>query len=361
MNIYLLDNLEALQRHLAEYYQLHQVVKNDHGQYHWQQHSGAIFPALLHEKPQSSVKNYFFAQQENILTFNGEYFQESIPKPAPFVLFGVQSCDLVAVHYQDQFFKDDVHYQARRQQCLLVGLDCITPCQNGFCPTVDAGPGVRNHTADLILHPLAQQHELAQTSNADRAATPQYLLIVSTEKGTHALEGLDLNAAPQNKAHWHFLTQRDLTLKNCEEMFPDDNYLTKGIAKINANAVSAEFWQSAAIQCLGCSGCTTLCPTCSCFGTRSTKSVSDESNKTTITQQRFWDSCLYEGFQKEASFHNPTEQAGKRVERFWRHKFSDGIAKAFDRYGCVGCGRCEQTCPGVIGVHSIMKRITNDA
>ncbi|MEI8597114.1 hypothetical protein P4S64_03770 [Vibrio sp. M60_M31a] len=26
----------------------------------------------------------------------------------------------------------------------------------------------------------------------------------------------------------------------------------------------------------------------------------------------------------------------------------------------MGCGRCEQTCPGVIGVHSLMKRIADD-
>mgnify|MGYP002700209889 FL=1 len=346
MNIYLLDDIKKLQLHLTYQYQLHQIVKNNQGQSHWQQISTDQFPTLLHEKAQTSIKDFFFAQQENILVFNGEYFQETLPSPNPFVLFGVQSCDLVAVNYQDQFFKNDPYYQARRKHCLLVGLDCISPCEHGFCPTVNAGPGVRSHTADLILHPLVNQP----------LEKPQWLLIEGSEKGAMAIKHMTIKGQPLETAHWHYLTQRDLTLKACKQKFSDDSHINIAIEKINNNNVSAVFWQKVAIQCIGCSGCTSLCPTCSCYGTRSIKLPNDN-----ISQERFWDSCLYEGFQKEASFHNPTAEAGKRVERFWRHKFSDGIATEFDRYGCVGCGRCEQTCPGVIGVHSIMKRIANDA
>jgi len=78
-----------------------------------------------------------------------------------------------------------------------------------------------------------------------------------------------------------------------------------------------------------------------------------------FNQQRFWDSCLYEAFQREASQHNPSKQAGSRLRRFWTHKFSQSTLNTFGRYGCVGCGRCDMTCPGVIGAHAIMKRMVS--
>ncbi|OUR92069.1 hypothetical protein A9Q81_17065 [Gammaproteobacteria bacterium 42_54_T18] len=340
MKIYLINDLQRLQQHLAKNYQFHQVVTNSDGQCHWQQIASettkpVVHDPLIYEKPQSSAKAFFFTEQEKVLVFNGEFFQETIPTPKPFVLFGVQSCDLTAIHYQDKFFKDDPYYQARRQQCLLVGLDCITPCEHGFCPTVNAGPGVKDGYADIILHPLANK---------------QWLVIEQTNKGAQALKDLVFT-----ETHWHYLTQRDLVLHQCEKEFPDDKYITDGIQKINSDEISSEFWRKLAIQCLGCSGCTTLCPTCSCYGTRAIKQDNNH-----FSQQRFWDSCLYEGFQREASFNNPSAEAGTRVQRFWQHKFGDEFFTEFSRHGCVGCGRCEQTCPGVIGIHSVMKRLTEE-
>ncbi|MEI8597112.1 hypothetical protein P4S64_03760 [Vibrio sp. M60_M31a] len=68
-----------------------------------------------------------------------------------------KSCDLVAIRYQDEFFEQDPYYQARRKQALLVGVDCTHPCKHGFCPTVNAGPSVRDETADLVIHPLERR------------------------------------------------------------------------------------------------------------------------------------------------------------------------------------------------------------
>ena len=225
-------------------------------------------------------------------------------------MFSVHSCDLSAINYQDKFFSENPYYQARRKQCLLVGVDCIEPCENGFCPTVDAGLGVRPHTADLILHPLPHQ---------------QWLVIEKTEKGVQSLRGLTLETTYE-----HHLTQRDQALHRCEQQFPDNSYITHGIEKINSREISDSFWERLAIQCVSCSGCTTLCPTCSCYGTRSIETEPESGRKNNMQQ------------------------------RFWQHKFGDNFYAEFEHYGCVGCGRCEQTCPGVIGVHSVMKRIEDD-
>jgi len=76
-----------------------------------------------------------------------------------------------------------------------------------------------------------------------------------------------------------------------------------------------------------------------------------------VQRERVWDSCLYEGFQREASGHNPSASPGQRVQRFWTHKFGDAFKERFERYGCVGCGRCDRVCPGGIGVHGVMHKV----
>lgn len=338
MTNYLIDSPITLAKHIGQGRDLWQLKENDSGESGWQQSAPETFSALRSPDAMESAKQFFFAPRENIFQFDGNQFRESLPAPAPFALVGISSCDLTAIAYQDRFFRDDPHYQARRQQALLVGYECLSPCAQGFCPSVDAGPGTRAGSADLSLHQLQED---------------QWLLRVLSDTGKKALEGLVLEKAG-NSAH----TQRDRQLQACIDAFPDDSHIHAGIEAINSNSVAQETWDAAGIQCLSCSGCTTLCPTCSCYGT------ADHTTGDTVIRERFWDSCLYDGFQREASHNNPAGAAGDRVRRFWYHKFSreffqaTGSPDAVDRYGCVGCGRCEITCPGVIGVHSMMKKIT---
>lgn len=329
MSAYLLTDLSQLTGHLGRTRQLWQHDANQD----WQRADGDNPAPLVAGRPLRSAKGFFFAEQEHIFEFDGRYFRETLPRPEPFALIGVSSCDLVAIAYQDQFFAEDVHYQARRQQALLVGLECPAPCTHGFCPTVDAGPGVRSGTADLVLHALGKH----------------WLLMVTSARGHESLQGLDLPVAAESAQQ-----QRKDQLASCEHQFPDDHHLVEGVRRLNADEVAEALWQQMGIQCLSCSGCTSLCPTCSCYG------VQDQSSGSSVSRQRFWDSCLYDGFQREASQHTPSAEAGSRVQRFWYHKFSDDFRDEFGRYGCVGCGRCETTCPGVIGVHSVMRRISHD-
>ncbi|MEW6777951.1 MAG: 4Fe-4S dicluster domain-containing protein, partial [Bdellovibrionota bacterium] len=248
----------------------------------------------------------------------------------------IHACDLVAIAYQDKFFRDDPYYQARRKVALLVGLDCLEPCEGGFCPTVDAGPFVRPGTADLILQPPSQ-------------SGGTWLLLAVSEAGEKSLKGLSLRPGP---ADWR--EKRAWQERNAVARFASVPYIREGIHKINQGQVDPKTWESLGTQCFTCSGCTNLCPTCSCFATKDQKTSPASED---FERERCWDSCLFEGFQREASGHNPAVTPGQRVERYWYHKFSNDYLEEFGRYGCVGCGRCERTCIGIIGVHSVMKRL----
>lgn len=331
---FLLGDLATLRRHLSRERLVYQPQADDAGVAHWSDMEGDA--VLSGEIPQFSPKQFFFAERETLFRFNEGRFTETLPEPEPFALLGVRACDLVAIAYQDRFFRDDPYYQSRRAAALLVGIDCHAPCNKGFCPTVDAGPTVRDGTADLVLHP---RHE----GNG-------WILIAATTAGEQALKGLQLDPAPDD---WR--VRRTEFERETVQRFGHAPHILEGARRINAGEVSAETWEALGVQCVACTGCTSLCPTCSCFATLEKHAQDGEG----FERERCWDSCLFEGFQKEASGHNPSVTPGQRVERYWYHKFSDDYLPEFGRYGCVGCGRCETACIGVIGVHTVMRRIAD--
>ncbi|WP_293746700.1 4Fe-4S dicluster domain-containing protein [uncultured Paraglaciecola sp.] len=350
---YLLKDLDILKQHLAKFYSMVQIEKDANGEERWTDQSDPDTVGLFGHKhlPSTSPKGFLFAEKEALYKFDGETFESITPQVVPKVLFGVQACDLTAIAYQDKFFKQDPYYQKRRENILLVGIDCESPCTNGFCAEVKAGPHVNDNTADLVVSRL--------TVNGSNQLA-EWLVIAETEKGQNSIKGL-----PLDKAHKAHFILRNRLLDKMRSEFADYSYINNAIEYLNDNAVPQHLWEEMSVRCLSCSGCTNLCPTCSCYSTyeiaeKQPDNVISETKAVKTETLRVWDSCLFEGFQREASGHNPAQQAAQRVERFWFHKFSDEYLTEFQRYGCVGCGRCEQTCPGTIGVHSVMKRINQE-
>ncbi len=337
MKAWYLDSPQHIRDHLKARRRVFEPRRDGTGAVHWLEAGDAPFDSGL-PLAQYSPKQFFFAEREKLFAFDGTEFRETIPEVRPAALFGVKACDLVAIAYQDHFFREDPYYQERRRHTLLVGIDCLSPCERGFCPTVDAGPFVREGTADLSLHPPASGRNT-------------WLLIANTMHGADAVNGLGLKPAEEA-----VIRQRTEAEAEVVRLFPDASHITEGVKKLNGGRVTPELWDRLGVQCFACSGCTNLCPTCSCFATYD-RPVESPGSSGAFERERCWDSCLYEGFQKEASGHHPQPTPGQRVFRYWYHKFSDDYLPEFGRHGCVGCGRCEQTCLGVIGVHSIMKRI----
>lgn len=335
-----LDALTTLRDWLANSYQVYQITEDQKEELHWSECDADSATPLFGSQhlPLLAPKGLLFVDNDPLYRFDGESFTPVTNAPSPFVLFGVQACDLAAIAYQDKIFEQDPHYQMRRQQALLIGIDCDSPCKQGFCTQMDAGPSVRKHTADLVI---------SRICDASDNATHPWLLQATTDKGLQAIEAMSLTLAAPTE-----LAKKQAHAQEVERRFATREELTKGIEAINHGQVSAEVWQSLGLRCLACSGCTSLCPTCSCF------SVYDEQQDGQVVTTRCWDSCQYDGFQREASGHNPSHLAGQRTERFWFHKFGEAYHAKYGRYGCTGCARCELTCPGSVGVHSVMKRIS---
>lgn len=339
MYVYELDRVEHLRDWLALRNDVFQPIDNEMGNSSWEIVAhGEVATFKPELTPLVSPKSMFFSELESLFVFDSETFKETKQQHAPRVLFGVKACDLTAIAYQDEHFKHDPYYQARRQKTLLVGIDCSSPCENGFCRSVNAGPQVKDEIADLILTPMP-------TIGGDMQG---WWLICSSDAGRRAVTGMDLRPADNSWESW-----REMNRRHTEVEFKSDTHIINGIQRINARAVPDEHWDKFAHQCLSCSGCSQICPSCSCYTTR------DIKENDTFVRQRMWDSCQLVGFQKEASGANPSADAGRRMYRFWYHKFSEDIVRKMGRYGCTGCGRCETICPGSVGIHSIMEKISN--
>ena len=332
-----LDDALALRTHLAKARRVWQALADARGDRHWLPVDNDSPLPVAGELAPLAPKALLFAERESLFTFDGTRFRETRPAVEPAVLFGAAACDLAAINYQDRFFADDPWYRARHAALLLVGLDCNSPCNGGFCPLTASGPFVRDSHADLVL-PRGEDG---------------WRLFVQSEAGAQAIAGFTgLSAADESRTS--FAQQHEPAVV---AQFAAVESLRRGVDAIQQGRVAPATWQRLGTECITCSGCTVSCPTCSCFATRQETSVPDS----TINAVRFWDSCIYEGFQREASGHNPTAADGSRIERYWTHKFGSSFVARFGHVTCVGCGRCDRACPSGIGARSVLTRLGKDS
>jgi formate hydrogenlyase subunit 6/NADH:ubiquinone oxidoreductase subunit I len=321
-------DVDRLRRTLARDYRLLEV-RRDGGQADWCPVSGTEPFDWDAPLPLAGAKRFLFPPRETLLRWQGDAIAAAVPDAPALALFGVRACDVAAIAYQDRFFARDPWYARRRERVLIVAVNCVAACPGGFCADVDAGP-FAHAGFDLGLTPLADDGMAIEVGTARGQG-----VLVSAGVATRALEGAALEAAE----------------RRARESFPARPFVARAIGRLDAKTIADDEWQALGPACFACTGCTSLCPTCSCF------TVVDEARDGGGERTRQWDSCLLEGFQREASGHHPSPRPGDRVRRFWYHKLSADFVARAGRLGCVGCGRCDVTCPGSIGALRVLAAV----
>ena len=288
-------------------------------------------------------KDLFFPRREVLFTIEGSRrpVLSAPPTEKPLAVFGIRSCDVTGLTFLRKFFGErgfvDDSVIRRIDDALILSLACTTPGPDCFCVCCEGGPF------------LTSGFDLQMVDIGDDAL----LVEVGSARGQALVDEHGALFRPVDEA---LVAAKRRAVEHVDATFERRSYIAAGIKRISLGRVPPETWERLAADCQGCGGCCHVCPTCSCF------TVDDvPTGDQTWQRERTWDSCLYSGFTREASGHNPREPRAERVKRRFFHKMSFQYIERMGRHGCVGCGRCVTTCMGCLDISTLLERITQDA
>lgn len=269
-------------------------------------------------------KKYLQPPQERMMTFRrtGQPVAEVTLEAPPTVILGIHTCDLHGIKVLDAAFGQgfpDAHYLERRKNTVLVGIECLEPCdEHSFCKSM--GTLTATDGYDLHLTDLGQAYAVDVGSEKGAALLEQY---------AEAREATEADMEQLNKvlgAKWpRFSYKLDLDVGELSPM-------------MNQSYDSSE-WEMLGDKCLACGQCTLVCPTCFCFDVQDEVDLSLEEGE----RWRRWDSCQLDAFARVAGGENFREQQAARL----RHRFMRKgryLQEKYGELGCTGCGRCARSC-----------------
>ncbi|MCG7985500.1 MAG: 4Fe-4S dicluster domain-containing protein [Candidatus Thiodiazotropha lotti] len=247
-------------------------------------------------------------------------FTTRLPDVKPTAVLGVRGCDLSALAIQDRHFLHaagaDPHYRQRREQLLLIGIDCAHSAESCFCASTGDGPSV-NQTVDIGLSELDDG----------------FLVWSGSDQGEAVLQRLDL-ATAQTQQLEQMEGQTEQAAREQQRQLPKPEELIRLYQRLEH-----AHWQQVADRCLGCGNCTAVCPTCFCYDTQHEVSLDGLSAQNV----RQWDSCFSASHSSMGAF-KVRGNILSRYRQWLTHKLA-GWQEQQGRIGCTGCGRCITWCP----------------
>lgn len=273
-------------------------------------------------------KSACFPQREAIFSVEkGEYREVITANKA--LLFGIRSCDMMGILQSASFMtrdRRDVYSEAKRDAAIMVVMACPGP-QNEtcFCTTMQSGP-VAGKGFDLQFFDAGEF----------------FIIQIGSGKGEAALSSFPLTDLNDGLAGEKVEVFR---LKSVGAIARVDA-IPKAMNRLKDRTADEGAWERFGQKCIQCGGCAFVCPTCTCFNVCDHPTGPGQG-----LRERSWDACLFGGFTREASGHNPRPTQALRLKRRHEHKLLDYNAADIQEglCGCTGCGRCSDFCPVHIG------------
>lgn len=284
-----------------------------------------------------SPKDIFFPQLESMFEFSPGKLKETVESSAK-LLFGVRPCDLKGIIFSDNFYKrnfEDRYYLSRIKNRFIVVIGCIKPPRpTCFCTSAKTGP-FADSGFDLQLVDNGDFYFVQAGSEQGEGFLKKYSKFFKPffKGGDKTIPQIKKKAAESLGLKVDF--QKALELMSQDNFVPEENY--KRIGQ----------------RCIYCGGCLYVCPTCTCFN------VFDNTGGDKGIRMRNWDACVFEGYTRETSGHNPRKEKWKRTSRRYEHKLKYDY-HATGMSGCIACGRCLSSCPVDIGISKFIQEITEN-
>jgi len=289
---------------------------------------------LEYERMVVPPKTVGFPQLEPLFEFKNGNITETVSKPSKKLIFGIHACDASGMLFVDEFFRrnfKDIYYLNRIENRLLIVVGCRQPGENCFCTSTGTGPFLKKGF-DLQMVDIGDEY-LIETGSENGEE-----FVKNFGKYFNEASGKDVKTSEGIKRDSEKAVKLKVDFKKAVKIFCEDKVPKKVYEKI-------------AKRCILCGGCVYVCPTCTCFN------VFDEKNGDSGIRYRNWDACVFEGYTREASGHNPRKEKWIRTSRRYEHKLKyDYLATGMS--GCVGCGRCLSSCPVNIGMSKVIQEVT---
>lgn len=287
-----------------------------------------------------SAREVLFGQIEPMIEFEriGETTEiHSVDQSQETVLFGLPNCDAAAIKYTDNFFLDreyiDFYYNRARQKLVLITMACLTPPSDScFCATMKTGPFAEDGF-DL---------QLTDMENGD------FFVNVGSEKGNSLVSrdrSLFKEAKGEDVENWKNKREKAMTLPVAKGFEKD-----KAVANMMSKPLNEKVLEDITDRCLSCGACNYVCPTCTCFN------VKDLQKDGKGSRIRIIDSCILSGYFRMAGGHNPKDKKEQRTRNRYYCKILWDKLK-FGDTGCVGCGRCYDSCPVKIDIRDVFQSL----
>ena len=253
------------------------------------------------------------------------------------LLFGIKACDFKGILFSDEFFKrnfQDNYYLSRTKDRLVVIKGCLSPPRPNacFCTSAKTGPFL-DKDYDIQLVDI----------------NGSYLAEIGSERGEEFISKYKrffTDCSDSDKEHASMTKKRAIASVDFKIDF------SKAIELMtHKKGPPEELYERIAQRCIYCGGCIYVCPTCTCFN------VFDDVENGIIRRYLNWDTCVFEGFTREASGFNPRATKWLRASRRYEHKLRHDY-ETTGTSGCVGCGRCLVSCPVGLGMSKFIQEIS---
>ena len=281
-------------------------------------------------------KSIFFPQIERMFTFKkGMAVENTQPHHLlPKLIFGIRACDLRGLQFSDVFFKrnfEDNYYLGRIKNRLTVLVGCTKPLRENKCFCVSAKTG-----------PFLEKDFDLQFTDLGRS----YFVEAGSKQGERFLKKYKKFFKDSGKVDSSLAVE--IKKKAAESVTLRVDFFG-AIKKLMKGGLPQENYRRIGERCIYCAGCLYVCPTCTCFNVFDYKDA----------RLRNWDACIFEGYSREASTHNPRVEKWQRTARRYEHKLKYDY-QTTGMSGCVGCGRCLESCPVNIGISKFIQEITEN-
>ena len=281
------------------------------------------------------LKKLFHPMRFDMFRFDSNGFKPDYSIFEKRVIIGVHPCEIHGILKLDEVFlanPPDPYYEGLRKSSAIIGFSCL-PNESALCRST--GTDIVEEGFDLFFVDLADF----------------YLVWVGSSIG-HDMILEKEDYFDENVTHDDIQTYVEWR-ENRNMMFKR-SFNFRDMPDIIELSYKSEIWDYFANKSLSCGQCSMVCPTCNCYNVID---ILDLSTETSGRRERVWDSCMFVDYSLVAGGHNFRGDRADRLKLWYTHKLK-AFAHEYGSPGCVGCGRCVDTCPVDINVLTVSEALT---